>query len=97
VVMPCVRGALVVVEEDVVVKDELDEVDAWGCSRGSQQQSTTVDVPVLAAVGGRSWWRWVEVPVASRREESERIGFMGEKRNIMNNGSRHFYGGMSRK
>jgi hypothetical protein len=97
VVMPCVRGALVVVEEDVVVKDELDEVDAWGCSRGSQQQSTAVDVPVLAAVGGRSWWRWVEVPVASRREESERIGFMGEKRNIMNNGSRHFYGGMSRK
>jgi hypothetical protein len=44
----------VVVEEDVVVKDELDEVDAWGCSRGLQQQSTAVDVPVLAAVGGRS-------------------------------------------
>jgi hypothetical protein len=35
--------------------------------------------------------------VASRREESERIGFMGGKRNIMNNGSRHFYGGMSHK
>jgi hypothetical protein len=64
------RHALEVVEEDTTVKDE---VDAWGCSDGRQQQSMVVDASILATAGGRSWRYLVGglSGVAKRREARE--------------------------